>query len=423
MKISNSTNTVIHADFEHDASSARGLTLTYFLIRLSSDGKTQPQKPQNIFYQQKRYAFCRTAFTTKILSENPTSFLAVSLCFLSATEQPLQYHRRDVGVSLSNLSGDWTDRSKLSFKTERCVPLSYRPSRLSQSDNIATFPVTDGPVSTIEAQKATRQTALGYDSETSSAYADYLRLGLNRPYSLWQTGDGSHRIQSRKTRQTIVSSTPLFQRRHQGLLAWATPSRRCSYRYRNNRTPYRFFCQIASLGKERNYQGRQGFLRPQDHRVSGIQETLFCHCGEAYITHQKKTIRPALPKIFIRHRGRRIHVSAKQLEKRVSIYRDTTSNTGRPYRRTYSFLNRQIQLSDHRNKHATHSSQHMEVLQWPSLGRTYYQRTQRGLPLSKDPDKTFCSKRGVFSYPFIFLQSHKLVQTAVSAKGVSSYDA
>ena len=90
---------------------------------------------------------------------------------------------------------------------------------------------------------------------------------------------------------------------------------------------------------------------------------------------------------------------------------------------THPLFNGQVQLSGCCDKYETDPSQYVEVLQWPSCCGTDYQRTQGELSVRKNPNKTFFSQRGLFSYTFIFLQSHQLVQTALPANGVSKYDA
>jgi hypothetical protein len=44
-------------------------------------------------------------------------------------------------------------------------------------------------------------------------------------------------------------------------------------------------------------------------------------------------------------------------------------------------------------------------------------------PLRENPHEIFCGQRSLLPHTLIFLQSRKLVQTALSASGVSKYDA
>jgi len=183
------------------------------------------------------------------------------------------------------------------------------------------------------------------------------------------------------------------------------------------------FAKLPSSVKTVIIRADKGFY---DHKTVEFLESkkaLFSHCSKAHKTAKGKTFNFILPETFFWYRNNRVYIPTNGLEKETSVCGYKTPYTRRPYRATHPFLNGQIQLSDNCNQYETYLSQHMEVLQWSSLCRTYYQRTKRGLPPIKDSNKTFCSKRGLFSYPFIFLQSNKLVQTAVSAEGVSEYDA
>jgi hypothetical protein len=293
---------------------------------------------------------------------------------------------------------------------------------LSQPDHLATFPSTDGTPRSSQIKKTSRPAACVHDTETRPSCQSNLRSGFDRPYPLWQTGDGPYRLQSPKTWQTLLASAALLQRDHQGLLARGTSPRRCSYRYGNTRSFSDLLCQTPPIGKARNYKSRQGLLRSQDHRIPRVQKSAFCHCRQAHKANQEKTLHLVLPDLLLRHRDRRVHVPAHEMEKAISFRRDQASRSRRSFRATHPFLHGQIQLPGHCNKYEAHSSQCLEVLQWPSIDRTDYRRAQRGLSLRKNPDKVFCGQRSVFSYSLILVQSHQLVQALMSPKGISTYD-
>ena len=221
---------------------------------------------------------------------------------------------------------------------------------------------------------------------------------------------------------SLLSSASLFQWNHQRFLAWGTPPWRYPHRYWDRRTTEGSLCQTASLCKDRNYPSRQGFLRSRDHRISGIQESSFCHCGQTYRSGQERNHNLILSDPFLWSGDRGIYVSTHQVEKEISLCGGQASHPRRPYGTTHPLLNGQVQLSGYCDQHETDPSPYLEILQWPSRCRTDYQRTQRGLSFRKNPDKIFCSQRGLFPYPLILLQSHQLVQAIESAEGVPKHD-
>ena len=167
---------------------------------------------------------------------------------------------------------------------------------LSQSNHPETFPSSDGPLSSSQIEETPRPVTFVHDPKTKTSDQGDLRSGFHRTYPLWQTGDGSDRLQSPEVGSPLLSSPSLFQWDHQRFLAWRTSSWRYPYGYWNRRTPEGGLCQITSLCKDRNYPSRQGFLRSRDHRISGVQESPFCHCCQAYRLRSREQSRPCLIK-------------------------------------------------------------------------------------------------------------------------------
>jgi len=233
-------------------------------------------------------------------------------------------------------------------------------------------------------------------------------------------------------RLTHFGGLYLLQKYYQKINLRSLLSQYIRFSQRNNRYTiaeeilaliYPILFPTTSLSKKCHYPSRQGLLRPQDCGIFGIQESPFRHCCQTHKAYKEKIFNSILQEIFIRYRDCRVYVSTNRVEKGISFCGNKASYSRRPHRAAYPFLHWQIQLPDYCNKYEAQSSQYMEVLQWSSLCRTYYQRTKRGLPLCKNTDETFCSQRVLFSHPSVFLQSHKLVQTAMSTKGVSEHDA
>lgn len=394
---------------------------TYLLVRFLGYA-LRPQKSCSYIRWEEPHSLWRSLSSSSFLQTDTITFSSVSESKISSAQQSLQYRRGDVSIDLSNCTWHWPHRNIAPIKIQWCFPISHWIIHISKSNDLTTLSFADGALSAYKTQKTPRQIALDHDPKTQASNTNYLRSGLYSPCPVRQTGDGSHRLQSHKARQTLLSSPSMFQRYHQRLLAWRASPWRYSYIHRNYRTVRRILFPITSLSKKCNYPSRQGILRPQDCGISGIQENPLCHCCKAYKAHKEKTFRSILQGIFIRYRDRRVYVSTNGLEKGIPFCSDTASYSRRPHRAAYPFLDGQIQLPDYCNKYEAQSSQYLEVLQWPSIRRTYYQRTKGELPLSKDPDETFCSQRGLFSHPSFFLQSHKLVQTAMSTRGVPEYD-
>jgi hypothetical protein len=118
-----------------------------------------------------------------------------------------------------------------------------------------------------------------------------------------------------------------------------------------------------------------------------------------------------------------VHVSTHKMEKRISFCGSQASHPRRSYGTTYAFLNGQIQLSGYCDQYETDPSPYLEILQRSGRRRVDYQRTQRGLPFGKNPDKVFRGQRGLLPCPSVFLQPNQLVQAIVPTDGVPTHDA
>jgi len=400
-----------------------GIILTYFLIRLTLCHETESKKFKNIVHRERLNPFWRIISATKVLPKDQPPFPSISISPFPSTQQSLYHRRGVVSLDLSHCLGIRTNRNVPPPKTKRCLPVPHGTSHLSQSHHVKTLSSSDGSFSTPQIEEPPRQTSFVYDPKTDPSHQGNLRSGFHRPYPLWKTGDGSDRLQSPEVGSPLLSPPCLFQWDHQGFLAWRTPPWRHPYSYWNRGTSQGSLYQITSLCKDRNYSSRQGFLRSRNHRISGIQQSPFCHCCQAYQSSQENNLNPLLSGPFFWHRDSGVYVSTHQVEKGISLCGGQASHPRRPYGTTYPLFNGQVQLSGYCNEHEINPSQYLEVLQWPSRCRTHYQRTERGLPFRKNSDKTLRSQRGLFPYPFIFLQPDQLVQATLLANGVSEYDA
>lgn len=399
------------------------IILTYLFVRLRLYHETQSKELKNFFLWKEINPFCWVIFITEVLPKNQFPFPPLSIFAFQSTQQSIYHHRRNAGINLPNLFRARKDRNNTSLKTEWSLSIPYRITHLSQPNYLETFPSSDGSFGLIQTKETSRSTSILNDSQAKTSHQDYLRSGFDRPCSLWQTGDGPDRLQSKEVGSSFLSSASLLQWNHQGFLARRTSPGRYSYWNWSHRTSEGLLCQIASLCKERNYSSRQWFLRPRDHRISGISEGSFHHCGQIDRSNQKRDIKSILPGSSLWSGDCRIYVSTHEMEKEVSFCCDQTSHPRRPYGTTYPFLDGQIQLPDSCHQYETDPSQYLEVLQWSSRCGTDYQRAKGRLPLGKNPNETLCSQPGLLPYSFVLLQSHQLVQEVMFTQGVSEYDA
>src|SRR3990172_9191644 len=397
--------------------------LTYLKVRLRINAKTYTATRYCFVYRRNAHPLWRHLSSAAFLQTSQTAQTITASCFLPSAQQPLQYRRRAAIVDLSDRSWIRPDRSNAFLETERCIPISYRPSRLPQCNNVATILAADGSAITAKTQEVPRQTAFSNDSQAPSAHANHLRYGLHRSRPLRQTGDGIDRLQPQEEGQAVLPPASVLQRHYQGLLARRTSSRQCTYCCGDYRTFGSVFCQSAALREAHFHPRSQRVFRSQDRRIHRVEESFLCHCGTAYKADKEKALRPVLSCTFIRHRDRRVHVSHQGGAQRVSVHRDPTAHPGRSNGSAFTFLNGQVQLSGHRDQYEAYAPSPLAVLQWPGLGRASYQRTQRRLSPGKDPDETLCSQRSLFSHSLVFVQSHQLVQAAVFAERLSKYDA
>ena len=395
---------------------------TYFLIRIL-DHAIRPPKNYSHIRCKEPYPLWRNIFAASFLQTDTITPSFIPKAKIYSTQQSLQCRRGNVSVDLPHYLRARTDRSHPSLKTQWRLPIPHGITHLSQSHHFKALPSPNGSFSPSQVEETARQTSFVDDPKTQTSDQGDLRSGFDRPYPLWKTGNGPDRLQSKKVGPPFLSSPALFQWDPQGFLAGRTSPWRYPYRYWNRGTPEGILCQIASLCKDRNYPSRQGFLRSRDHRIPGIQKSPVCHCRQAYRSGQEKNFKLILSGPFIWSGDRRVYVSTHEMEKGISFCSDKASHPRRPYGTTHPLFNGQVQLSGYCDEYETDPSQYLEVLQWPSRCRTDYQRTQRGLSFRKNPDKIFCSQRGLFPYPLILLQSHQLVQATLLANGVSEYDA
>jgi len=400
-----------------------GIMLTYLLGRLALYHETQSEKRKNKLFWKKIDSFWWIISAPKVFPKDQSPIASISISTFLPTQQSLRSCRGDADVDLPYLSGVRADRNITPLKTKWSLPISHRVTYLSQSNHLETFPSTNGPHCSPEIEETPRPVSFVHDIKTKTSNQGDLRSGFYRAYPVWKTGNGPHWLQSSEMGSPFLSSSPLLQRDHQRFLARRTPPWRYPYGYWDRGTPEGGLCQIASLCKDRNYPSRQGFLRSRDYRISGVQQSPFRHCGQAYSSSQEDNLKSILSGPFLWPGDRGVYVSTHKVEERISFRSSQASHPRRPYGTTHSLLNGQIQLSGYCDQYETYPSPHLEILQWPSRCRVDYQRTQGELSVRKNPDETFLGQRGLFSHSFIFLQSHQLVQAALLANGVPKYDA
>ena len=399
------------------------IILTYPFVRLRLCDETGSKEFTNQLFWPKINPLWRIIFASKVLPKDRPPFTPVPICSPASTEQSVYDRRGDAGVNLSHRSGIRTHRDHPSPKTKWGLPIPYGITRLPQPDYLEAFPLSDGSVSSPQVEDTPRSLSLFNDRGTQISNPGDLRSGLYGPRPLRPTGNGPGRIQSEKVGQAFLSPSSLFQWNHQRFLAWRTSPWRYSYGYRHSRTLGNLFHQITFLSQEHKYSSRQGFFRSQDYRIFGIPKSSFCDCRQVDQADKKKTLDPAIPQLFKRLTNLGVHLSANGMGKGIPFYSNQTPYPRRPNGTAKPFLHGQVLLAGPRNQYETHSSQWMEILQWSSLRRVDYQRTEGGLSLRENPNERFLSQQILFPHPFVRLQPHKLVQTTMLTCGVSKYDA
>lgn len=140
----NSKNATEYAVFWYNEHYLRLMTLTYFLIRLTSDDKTQSKKLKNSVYWEKYNPFCWFIFTAKIFSKTQFTLLFIALYFILAKKQSLQHSRRNLSAFISHNIRAWTDRNFSYPQTQWSVSIYYRFAGISKSNNFKAFSFTAG---------------------------------------------------------------------------------------------------------------------------------------------------------------------------------------------------------------------------------------------------------------------------------------
>jgi hypothetical protein len=136
----------------------------------------------------------------------------------------------------------------------------------------------------------------------------------------------------------------LLQWNHKRFLTGRITAWRHAYIDRCFSSPEDLFSEASPISKSQNYQGRQGFLRSRDDRVSGISEGTLCDRRQAHQTYKEKIIVSDLQDLHFRDRDSRADVPTGQLEKGISFYRHQTTDSRGTFRATQPFFYGQIQL-------------------------------------------------------------------------------
>ncbi len=409
--------------FWYNALYLKSIILTYLLVRLKLCHETQSKRFKNSLYRQEPNPLWWIVFLTKILSKAQSSFSFKSISPFSSKEQSLQHSGRDISPSLSHNIRTWTDRKFPSSQAQWGIPVSYRTPGVSQSHDIETLSSADGSAGSWQIKEAPRQIVFDDDPKTVAADKGYFRFGFYGSGSLWQTGIRKGWIQPYKERQVVLSSPALLRRHYQGFPAWRITARGRPYIHWDIGTAGGFFLKAPIIRKSSNYKGGQGFLRPQDRRISGIQKGSLCYSCQGYKTCKSKTHISLIQEICLWNRDFRVCISAQRMDKEISFCGHKASHPGGAFRATEPFFSGQIQLSGYCDKSKTQAFKCLEILQWQSCRRAYHQRTQRRLSTGEDSNKTFSSQRDLFSSSSICLQSNELVQASLLADGVSKHDA
>jgi hypothetical protein len=251
------------------------ITLTYPFVRLKLCHETGSKKLTNFIFGSKTYPFRWFVHASEVFSKDSPAPTLISIHPLPPAQQSIHSSRRDVGFDLSNCAWTRTHRNLSSIKTEWSLPIPYGSSHLSQSYDIAALPSPNGPARSSKTEDTSGPITSLSDAKTQTSDQDHLRSGLYGSSPLWQTRDGSDRVQSQKVGQTFLPSPCLFQRNHQRFLAWRTSSGRHTYRDGRSRTFKGLLCQATSFSQTRNYPSRQGILRPRNHPIFRIHKALF----------------------------------------------------------------------------------------------------------------------------------------------------
>ncbi len=194
----------------------RGLiTLTYLKGRLILCHETWSEKFANFIFRSKADPFWRSIPASKVLPKSPCPTALVSVYPFSSAQQQIYDSRRDVGIDLSNFARVRTNRDFSSPKAEWSLPISYRTPYLSQSYDLAAIPPSDGPPCSSKTADTSRPITSCHDDEAISSSQDHLRSGFYGSSPVWQTRNGSSRVQSKKMGQTFIPSSCLFQWNHE----------------------------------------------------------------------------------------------------------------------------------------------------------------------------------------------------------------
>ena len=397
--------------------------LTYLLVRLRINDKTESKRIKNYIYKPKPDSFWRPLSSSEVLPENQSALPLKPEFKILPAEQSLQHCRRNSGASLSHHVGFGEDRNVSSPQAQWGLSVFDGHSCLSQSNHLKTLSSSDGAPGTSTIKKPSRQDPESDASKAKTPKKNHSRSRFNGSYSLWKARTGRDRLQSDEKRSEVLPSSSLFQRHHEGLLARGVAARRYSHLDGDHRSAAGIFFQDSHLGQSHHYQGRQRFLRPQDHRIFGIPENSVCRGSQGDQAHQEEAAFSLLPFIYFGFRRSRVFIPTHKMEKEISFYRDPPAHSGGAIRTTQSFFHGPIQLPGDGDKFKTQTHQCLEVLQRQGGGGADHQGTQSRLSLGKDSDKTLRRQRDLFSFAPFWVQSHQLVQTTLLAKGISEDDA
>ena len=389
---------------------------TYLKIRFISNA-LRAQKPSYYLYSKNLKPFWRGLFALSIPNQAWLKEPYRSRYPSHPAQPPLQPVRYALSISLSNDARIRPYRNNVSFTPQWSIPISYRSAILSKPNGFKAFSFTHKSTGFARSISVARPPKKPIYPEAGFTQASHIRFGLNRINCLWQTSGSQNRLQPAQTRQAFLSSCHLFRGPYQRLLAcYFSPRQYLSWE-RCFRSYKKLFSQTPIWYPFSSFTRRRWLLRPSTHRIPRREKYRLRHYSQ---TNPAFTTQ-ALNNSFQKHKSTlasgQFFLPAYGLAKTAQIYCYAQTPARKPLRTgSVNIISTgRLGISYISNKFASAPRKHLAFLSRPRRYRTYNSPAQARLSFGKNTNQEFYRQRNPFSSLAPSLQSHQLVQKALSS--------
>jgi len=387
--------------------------LTQPMVWLNSNAKNS-YKYRHIIFKYWINPLRRAISFTTVFPKDQASVCSYPYRPISADQQSILYQRLHPCHPLSNHPWIGTDRNKHSIATEWGLPISGKPSNISESHYFAAVSGTFRLKRSDLLPKSPRPLPRLFSNETRPHLLCDLRSRYQSPDRLWRARGSQSGFQPKEARTSLLSAPSLFRGKDRRYLGRGLPLRGYSSSPSHRRDSGQEPFQVAFGDSRDSCEGRLGFLRPYYCRVSSRSSCFLCHCGQNHQTHSTILWGSALRGGFSWVLGLGVRIQTLAMENDPTLHRDTPSHSRKAFLATFPLQDDWLYLPCDCHQSFVTTPEPMAFLQSESHRRTYHSRTSRSLYAGQNPYQRLGFQSGLFSLGPFCLQLGQLVQTSLS---------